>query len=513
MGVALVRSTITDQQLDAMRQAGIAPIIAPTASYEGASSGRRLSRWGTSSAGPNSAITGGLSNLRSRSHEFVRNHPLANGAVDTWVSNLVGTGIVPRWKVGPLVSKDLKEQLQQKWLRWTDQSDADGCSDFYGQQALAARAIVESGAALIRRRRRTVADRLAVPLQLQVMEPDHLPHTMTQWATGGNEIQAGIEFDWLGRRAAYHVTRRHPGDQFFGSGGMDTVRVPADDMIHAFRPLRPGQIREVPWLSSVIVSLHELDQYSDAERVRKKIAALFAGFITSPAGAGGSRIDPLTGRPISASRGDNVSLEPGILQYLDPGEEVTFSTPADVGQNTVAWMQQQLREIATGVGLTFEQFTGDLSNVNYSSLRAGLVEFRRRCEALIFHLLVFQICRPIAGWWMDALALSEPALLPGYWDHRDDYLSIEWFGQGWEYVNPVEDRIAEQMDIRNGLDSRQSVIAHRRGRDAEEVDAEIAQDNERADKLGLVLDSDPRKTAQSGAVQKVTEAALAGREK
>jgi capsid protein len=32
------------------------------------------------------------------------------------------------------------------------------------------------------------------------------------------------------------------------------------------------------------------------------------------------------------------------------------------------------------------------------------------------------------------------------------------------------------------------------GMDEEEVDRQIARDNERADELGLVLDSDPRKT-------------------
>jgi capsid protein len=100
--------------------------------------------------------------------------------------------------------------------------------------------------------------------------------------------------------------------------------------------------------------------------------------------------------------------------------------------------------------------------------------------------------------------------LPGYWQNRAEYLDIEWQGCGWEYVNPVDDRIAEQMDIRNGLDSRQAIIARRRGRDAEEVDKEIAEDNKRADSLRLVLDSDPRQTAQSGALQKAAEAAVMG---
>ena len=40
-----------------------------------------------------------------------------------------------------------------------------------------------------------------------------------------------------------------------------------------------------------------------------------------------------------------------------------------------------------------------------------------------------------------------------------------------------------------------------RGQDIEVVDREIADDNERADSLGLILDTDPRKTAASGVEQ------------
>ncbi len=507
----LVMPGISDQQLAALKASGVPAIITPNASaFEGASTSRRMRQWGTSGVGPNSAITGSLSNLRNRSHEFTRNHPLAQNAVDVWVSNMVGTGIVPRWRVNGVITPELKEWLQKRFLRWTDEADAAGLCDFYGQQALGARTVVESGEVLIRRRNRANSDGMHVPLQLQVMEPDHLPHAMTQAATNGNEIQAAIEFDWIGRRAAYHVHRRHPGDQFYNAD-TGTVRVPASDMIHAFRPLRPGQNRGVPWMSAIVTSLYELDQYTDAERVRKKIAAMFGAFITSPDGGGGD------GNDIGTSLGNDIEgrvlagLEPGIIRYLDRGEDIKFAAPADIGGNTSAWLQQQLREVAVGVGLTYEQLTGDLSNVNYSSLRAGLVEFRRRCEALIFHIMVFQICRPIAGWWMDALYRSGAIDLPDYWQNRSEYLDIEWYGQGWEYINPVDDRIAEQMDIRNGLNSRQSVVANRRGRDVEEVDKEIAEDNKRADDLGLVLDSDPRQITGNGAIQAATIAAIEGR--
>jgi capsid protein len=64
----------------------------------------------------------------------------------------------------------------------------------------------------------------------------------------------------------------------------------------------------------------------------------------------------------------------------------------------------------------------------------------------------------------------------------------------------LKDQQAEQLAVRNGFKSRSEVVSEL-GYDAEEIDAEIAADNERADSLGLILDSDPRKVAKTGAAQ------------
>jgi len=196
-----------------------------------------------------------------------------------------------------------------------------------------------------------------------------------------------------------------------GVADMETVRVPASEIIHLFRPLRPGQIRGEPWLSRALVKLNELDQYDDAELVRKKTAAMFAGFITRQ-----SPEDNLMGEGEADASGVALAgLEPGTLQFPEPGEDVKFSDPADVGGSYSEFLRTQFRAVAAAISVTYEQLTGDLTGVNYSSIPAGLLEFRRRSE------------------------------------------TISAFGY-----------------------------------DAEDVDREIAADNQRADDLGLVFDSDPR---------------------
>ena len=145
-----------------------------TPDFEGAGNGRRLSSWGTSSAGPNNTLYSSLDTLRSRSRELVRNDPQIDGALDTLVSNLVGMGISPRWQIP---DTDLKKQIQELWADWILEADADETVDFYGLQSLVTRSIIEGGEVFVRFRPRRMEDGLSVPLQLQVLEGDHLDHS------------------------------------------------------------------------------------------------------------------------------------------------------------------------------------------------------------------------------------------------------------------------------------------------------------------------------------------------
>jgi len=151
----------------------------------------------------------------------------------------------------------------------------------------------------------------------------------------------------------------------------------------------------------------------------------------------------------------------------------------------------QYRSVAAAMGCTYEQLTGDLTQVNYSSIRAGLLEFRRRIEAIQHGVLVHQMCRPIWRAWMDQAVLSGGLDASDYLKNRRQYLAAKWIPQGWQWVDPLKETNAMLASIRAGLMSRSEAISSV-GYDAEDVDCEIALDNARADALGLRFDSDPR---------------------
>jgi lambda family phage portal protein len=466
--------------------------------HEAAGRGRRALAWQTGNPGAVATLLATQAELRSKSRDLVRRNAWAQAGIEAFVANAVGTGIKPQ----SLASDErFKTDVQALWRDWTEEADAAGQTDFYGLQALACRAMLEGGECLIRLRPRRPEDGMVVPLQLQLLEPEHLPINLNTDLESGNVVRAGIEFDGLGRRVAYHLYRSHPEDgrlaPMSGQGGLDTVRIDAREVIHLYRVLRPGQIRGEPWLSRALVKLNELDQYDDAELVRKKTAAMFAGFVTRQ-----NPEDNLMGEGLADSQGIALAgLEPGTLQILEPGEDIKFSDPADVGSSYAEFLRTQFRAVAAAIGITYEQLTGDLTGVNYSSIRAGMLEFRRRCEMVQHGVLVHQLCRPVWAAWMKqavlAGAIEAPGFARGGAARRRQYRQAKWIPQGWQWVDPEKEFKAMLLAIRAGLISRSEAISAF-GYDAEDVDREIAADNARADDLGLIFDSDPRRTSKDG---------------
>lgn len=508
-------NTLRSKAFPGLSKAGfVLPAGMTSQSYDGASTGRRLGSWGTSGAGPNTVTTSSLNTLRSRSRESVRNNPYGSSAKEHYVSNMVGTGFKPRWK---LDDDKLKNEIQVLWEDWVDEADAYGQTDFYGLLALIVGTEYESGECLVRFRDRKLSDGLSVPLQLQVLEPDHLDIHNTKELTNGNTIQMGIELNMIGERVAYWLSRRHPGDNTPMSNATLTgeVPVPADDIIHCYRMLRPGQLRGIPHLAPVLVTLKDIDDTEDGTVMRAKTQALFSMIVTRNTGEGSD----LTGAAgLGTDEGtddeDNqiTGMEPAMIAYLDDKEEVSFSDPPDMGANLPVLLKHLLRKAAIAADITYEQMTGDLSEVNFSSIRAGLIEFRRRIEMLQYSMVVHQVCRRVANRWLLTAVAAGALNIPDYFQNQRKYRRIDWQPPGWQWVKPLEDVMAATLKIRAGLSSRDAEVATM-GNNVEDIDAANARDKARAAGAGLIYDTDASQTAKSGAIQDAQVLNIVGNDK
>ncbi|MCJ2131470.1 phage portal protein [Methylobacterium sp. E-045] len=461
--------------------------------------GRRSRSWRVGSYGPNSAIVYALDELRRKSRDQARKNPYAGAAVDRLVTNIIGTGIVPRSMAARSVeglskaaakkrkAEDaaFRAQIQKLFLAWTDEADSIGAHDFYGLQALAVRGMVEGGETFTRLRTRRPEDGLTVPLQLQLLEGDHCPHLKTD-AT--NRIRQGIQYDAIGKRTGYWLYREHPGDGVMATGFGEPVEVPATDICHLYRAMRPGQDRGEPWLARALRTLYDLDGYLDAELIRKKNAARLVGFVKRVLADG--QEGPLGTDPGDDDGVATLDFEPGTIQVLADGEDMTFSDPKDVGPNFEMFVRESKRSVAAACGLLYEILSGDYSQLNDRTLRAALNDFRRAVEQWQHHLVVFQLCRPIWIRWIDLALLSGVLRLPEGMTRQDAY-AVNWIPQAWPYIHPVQDVQGKTMEIQAGLSTRTRKVAEG-GYDSETVDAEQAGDNERADSLGLTYTSDGR---------------------
>lgn len=469
--------------------------------YDGASVSRRTDQWIAASTSANAEIALGLVRMRNRSRDLHRNNPHARKARTAWVNNLVGTGIVPRARTGNAVTDKAVNAL---WDEWSRVADSDGQLDFGGLEELMVTAMVEGGEALVRRRLRLPSDNLPVPLQLQVMEGDLLDENRTGAAFTGaaftSKIINGVEFDALGRRQAYWLYPNHPGDSMIlpvGNLGLLSVPVPASEVIHLYRKERT-QARGIPWCHSIIMRARDLDDYEDAELVRKKTEACVVGIVTgADADEGAAPTSDGTNLTVKDSEGRPVErFEPGLLLYSYGGKQISFNNPTQSGSYPDI-QRLGLHSIAAGYLVPYELMTGDLSQVNFSSARVGLVEFRRLVETVQWLCLIPMALQPIWDWFCQAgyLVGKLPAAS----------IPVEWDTPAWETVNPIDDANAELIQLRSGTRTLYEAIARRTGRNPQEVLREIAEGNALLDELGLIFDSDPRRVSRAG-----TEQASAG---
>lgn len=455
-------------------------------SYDGAATGRRTDGWRTAGTSADTEIAGGGPILRNRMRDLVRNNPHAAKAVSVWAANIVGDGFTPYAATG---DEKLDARIDQLWETWAKECDADGRGDFHALTTLAVREMVESGEFLIRRRRRRAADGLTIPLQLQGMEADHLDESRIEYdRVGGGRTVRGIEYDRKGQRSAYWIFPDHPGDIGVAlSVNRGSIRIPADQIIHLFKRDRVQQ-RGVPWGSPVIRSLRDLDDWTNAELVRKKTEACLVAMVMG-ADEGEQGIAP----SVTDSNGRVIErFEPGLIAYARGAKQIEFNQPA-ASSGVSEWLTAQLHIIAAGWGVPYELLTGDLSDVNFTSHRAGLNEFRRQVSAIQWQVVIPVFCQTVWDWFIEAAWAA--GLIPVA------TAACEWQPAGFESVNPQQDAAADLAEMRMGTLPLPRAIA-KRGYNPKAVMRQYAETFALLDKLGIVLDSDPRKVTQQGLSQK-----------
>jgi len=143
--------------------------------------------------------------------------------------------------------------------------------------------------------------------------------------------------------------------------------------------------------------------------------------------------------------------------------------------------------------MTYDQVAGDLSQANYSSLRAGKIKFRRLCEQIQYGMLIPMLVRPIADRFH-----AQGALL-GLWG-ADVPDGMSHVPPAHEMIDPLKDTTALIAQVRAGFVPQPEAVGTF-GYDFRQVVEMIREANVLLDDAGISLDTDPRRVAKSGAPQ------------
>lgn len=444
----------------ARMQARVSMALAGGFSNAGASKTRRsLSAWQTTNNDADADLLPDLPLLRERSRDLVRTNPLATGAVNTKVANVVGTGLWLKSSIDaaflgltPDEAEAWQKNAEREFRMWSESTDCDitRTQNFYGLQDLAFRSTLENGDAFALL---TFAKRPASAYEtaVQLIEADRVSNP--KWARDTTTLACGVERDAAGAPFKYHVLRAHPGSVNKTNKNYEWDAVPAfgaktgrRNMLHLYRQLRIGQSRGMPDLAPVIEALKQLGDYTDAELTAAVVSGLFTVFIKSEDGQSGigATLDSATG--VKSSTADDFKMGAGAVLDLNPGETIDTANPGRPNQAFDPFVQAILRQIGVAIELPFEMLIMHFTS-SYSAARAALMQawkfFRSRRMWLADHF-----CQPIYEAWMwEAVSLGRLAA-PGFLQDpaiRAAYLGSEWIGDSPGQIDPLKEATAAAL--------------------------------------------------------------------
>ncbi|RNF35395.1 phage portal protein [Paracoccus methylarcula] len=432
--------------------------------YDAASWGRRSYGWKAPATAADAAAYGSRARLRHLSRDMIRNRAYAARARDVVVSNVVGEGIMPSVRSTDAAGKEKIEALIKRHLLSSD-IDAIGEYDLFEMQQICMSAVFSDGEVLLRRRWRNgpFGAGLTLPYQVELVEVDCLDVTRQSW--GDNLVIEGVEYGPTGAIEAYHIYNEHPG-AVRSRKALASTRVHWSDVIHLRRFDRPGQLRGVPWLAPVMMTLGELSDYQEAQILKQRISALLAILVKWAPGAQ---------RPAKPGAGLD-ELSPGAVVELPPDADAVVVDPPRV-EGYSEFMKQGLRAIAAGIGVTYESLAVDLEKVNFSSGRLGRNEMDRLVRMWQRGLMIAQFGAGMERWFREGLRVANLGRLD---------FTLDWTPPRRILVDPTKEIRAMAEEVETGLNSRQGV-QRELGRDPERIREERRQDLEADKAAGLPL--------------------------
>lgn len=467
-----------------------------TRQYSAARASRLTADWNPADGSADSELVTSLRALRSRSRALVRDASYAKRAKVVVVNNVIGSGIGMQAQV--MTSRDsladrTNDSIEAGWEEfWLEAANCHTGGRLSGpslERALVGQ-VFEAGDVFVREHFQPFGP-MGVPYALELIEAERVADELTSpflAAQSGNEIRMGVEVDKFQRPVAYYFRRRHRNEFRFGGGSPDDVdRVPADQVIHLGVIDRWPQTRGEPWMHTALRTFQDMSGYTDAEITRARIQASQPWSIETPE----------DGSSLGEEQEDGsveMEAEPGVIKRLNPGEKLNAPPINSPNPALDPFMRYMLREVAAGVGVSYESISRDYSQSNYSSSRLALLDDRDLWRVLQTWFIREFRHRVHRRWLQQAMLARkiDGVSVEQYATNSKKFEAVLFKPRGWSWIDPTKEVEAYQAAIKSGFTTRTDVIAQTAGgQDIEDIDTIRERELRMAKEKGLQFDTDP----------------------
>jgi lambda family phage portal protein len=369
--------------------------------------------------------------LRQRArYECLQSNSFGNGIVMTLANDTISTGPILQVQLDPTVSK----VIEQRWKRWCRATKLV-------QKLRTARLskIVDGETFLLRTTNPALRD--ACKLDINLVEADQV--STPGWMEGRPGMVDGIIFDRYNNPTVYHVLKQHPGE-IWNLGAWQKVDVMADDVIHLFNAIRPGQARGVPEVTPSLPLFAFLRRYTLATIDAAETAANLSAIITTQANAWNSEgysTDP------GIQPFDSVQIDRGLMVSLPHGYDMKQFKPEQPTGSYEGFRNAILQEIARCVHMPENKALGSSANYNFSSAKLDDQIYWHSIQLERELIWINECMERIFEWWYE-----EAMNIDGYLPLVDSYEPPHTWG--WPprlQANPAEEAATNLQLINGGL--------------------------------------------------------------
>lgn len=322
---------------------------------------------------------------------------------------------------------------------------------------------------------------------LELIEPDLLDEKYNTDLNNGNVIIMGVELNSWKQPQAYYFKKKTMTDELQGltaymGNYSEHKRIKADEILHLFDPEHSNQFRGISHLAPVMVDLHNLKAYDEAAIIAARVGASSTIIIETEKDEGydGDAEDEY---------GPIKYLTHGQAQYLNPGEKVSPWTPNYPNEQYASFIKSSYRRIAVALGINYNSLLSDLENVNFSSMRSGLL-MERDQWTVDQNFIITCFLEVIFSRWLKATLLNSNSeqenkildlpYLP------DIYDKPEFFGRTYPWVDPFKDVQATVLALNNNLTTL-TRECKRTGIDIDDLIAERKEEIRKLKESGIPL--------------------------